>query len=81
VEYHTILEDPRVQPLRNQPQQTSILDPMLEEHSQRALVQLIEERVDIRVEHVAHLPPEDRLIQRIQRVVRAAPRTEPVGTR
>jgi site-specific DNA recombinase len=38
VEYHTILEDPRVQPLRNQPQQTSILDPMLEEHSQRALV-------------------------------------------
>src|SRR5437879_3062077 len=81
VEHPTVLDDPRVQPLRDQPQQTPILHPVLEEHSQRALVQFIEERLDVRVEHVAHPPLEDRSFQRGQRVVRAAPRTEPVRTR
>src|SRR5262249_46822061 len=41
VVHYAVLKHPRVQPLRNQPQQTPILYPMLEEHPQHALVQFI----------------------------------------
>jgi site-specific DNA recombinase len=79
--HYAVLKNPRVQPLRNQPQQTPILYPMLEEHPQHALVQFIKECVDVRLKHIVHPPSKDRLIQRGQRLVRTASGTEPVGAR
>lgn len=38
----------------------------------------IEEPLNVRVEHPVHLPPRETRRQRVQRIVRSTPRTEPV---
>ena len=43
------------------------------------MIDRVKEAADIRVEHPAHLSPRDRDRQRIQRVMRAAPRPKSVG--
>jgi len=51
---------------------------MLQEADQPFLVNLIEERADVGVQYVAHLLAVDPDTERVQRVMRAAPRPEPV---
>src|SRR6266545_6314241 len=56
-----------------------VRDPMLEKPLQPIPIKLAEEVADIRVEYPAHPPPLDTDRQRIQRLMRVAPRPEPVG--
>src|SRR6266704_609555 len=52
---------------------------MLEKPLQPIPIKLAEEVADIRVEYPVHPPPLDTDRQRIQRLMRVAPRPEPVG--
>jgi len=74
-----VLDDPRGQPLPDQPQDPPIRDPVLKELLQPLMVKAGEELAEIRVEHPVHAPLEDPERKRIQRVMRAAPRPKPIG--
>jgi site-specific DNA recombinase len=75
----SVLDDSRGQPLADQPQDPLVRDPVPEEPPQPIVIKTGEEVADVRVEHPVHplLRNPDR--QRVQRIVRAAPRSEPVG--
>src|SRR5713226_4120396 len=51
---------------------------MLQEADQPLLVDLVEERSDVGVQYEAHLLAVDSDAERIQRIVRATPRPEPI---
>ena len=74
-----VLDDSRGQPLADQPQDPLVRDPVPEELLQPALIKLVEEVADVRVEHPVHLLLVDPGRQRVQRIMRAAPWPEPVG--
>jgi hypothetical protein len=74
-----ILDDPCAQPLADEPQDPLVRDPMVKEIRQPAMIQAGEELADIRVEHPVHLLPLDPDRERIQRIMRAAPRPAAVG--
>src|SRR5438034_102757 len=73
-----VLDHSRLQPLADQAQDALVRDPVLEEPQQPAVVDGVVEATDVRVEHPAHLPPQDPGRERIQRLMRAAPRPKPV---
>jgi len=52
---------------------------VLEEADDPAVAHGIEEALDIRVEHPVHLLSQDADVERVQRIVLAAPRPEPIG--
>ncbi len=70
---------PAPEPFLDQPQDPSVRDPVLKELQKPRLVEAPEEIADVRVEHPVHLLPLDPDRERIQRIMRAAPRPEPVG--
>ena len=70
---------PALSHFRMQPQDPLVRDPVLEELLQPAVIELVEEVADVRVEHPVHLLPLDPDRERVQRIMRAAPRPEPVG--
>ena len=74
-----LLDNPCGQPLLDQPQDPPIRDPMLEKPPQPAMIKIGEEVADIRIEHPVHPLPPDPDRERIQRVMRIAPRPKPVG--
>jgi site-specific DNA recombinase len=74
-----VLDDPRGQPLADQPQDPLIRDPVPEEPLQPVPIQAAEEVADIRVQHPVHPLAVDPGRQRVQRVMRLAPRPETVG--
>ena len=78
-DHRPVLDDSRGQPLIHQPQDPLVRDPVPEELPQPVPIKLAEKVADIRVEHPVHLLPADPHRQRIQRVVRASARPEPVG--
>src|SRR5690242_8295976 len=55
-----------------------VADPMLQEADQPLLVDLVEERADVGVQYVAHLPAVDPDTERVQRIMRAASRPESI---
>src|SRR5207244_11441056 len=67
-----------IHPFWNQPQVAGISDTMLNELDQPAFVEIIEKASDISVHNVVHLLLQERVRQRIQRVMLAAPRAETV---
>src|SRR5438552_887820 len=67
-----------LQPFSNEPQDARICDAMLHELDQPALVEVIEKASDVRVQNVVHLLLQKRIRQRIQRIVLAAPRANPI---
>src|SRR5437667_37550 len=79
-----LAESPRLPSLGREPaeldqaQDALVRDPVLEEPQQPAVVDGVVEATDVRVEHPAHLPPQDPGRERIQRLMRAAPRPKPV---
>src|ERR1035441_9802149 len=73
-----IFNDPRGQPLLNQPQDPPIRDPVLQELQKPLMVEAGEVIAEISVEHPVHVLPHDPGSERIQRVMRAAPRPKPV---
>src|ERR1035437_3029703 len=74
-----MLEDPRSQPFLDEPQDSFVLNTMLEERLHPRMIKLGKEVADISVEYPVHLPLRDPDRQRIQRIVRATPGPEPVG--
>ena len=69
---------PAPEPFLDQAQDPLVRDPVLEELHQPAVVEAGEEVADVRVEHPVHLPALDPDRERIQRIMRAAPRPKPV---
>src|SRR6516162_1324412 len=55
-----------------------VADPMLQKTDQPLLVDLVEERSDVGVQYVAHLPAVDPDTERIERIMRAASRPESI---
>ena len=73
-----VLQDSRVQPFHDQPQDPLVRDPVPEEPFQPSPVEMVEKAADIRVQHPVHpLPEPDR--QGVQRIMLAPSRPEPVG--
>ena len=52
---------------------------MLDELSRPLVAHVIEEAADVRIEHPVHLLPLQSYHERIERLMRTAARTEPVG--
>ena len=71
--------DAGFQPLDDQPDQPLVPDPMLKEPDQPVPRDGIEEPLDVTVDHLVDLPPVDGDGERVKRIVRSAPRSEPVA--
>jgi site-specific DNA recombinase len=73
-----VFHDARLEPFADQADDAPVADPMLHEPYEPFLVHRVEERLDVGVQYPAHLPAVDPNTERIQRIVRAASRPEPV---
>src|ERR1700738_4271981 len=73
-----IFHDARLEPFADQADDAPVADPMLHEPDEPFLVHRVEERLDVGVQYEAHLLAVDPDAERIQRIVRAASRPEPV---
>src|SRR6266567_1351538 len=72
------LHHPGLQPFLDQAQDAAVGDAVLDEPDHPCLIEVIEEALDIGIEHVVHLLLHQSPGQRIQRLMLAAPRTEPI---
>ena len=68
----------RPQPFAEEPQYPSVGNPMLYKLHRPFVAHVIEETPNVRVEHPVHLLSHDAHPERIQRLMLASPRTEPV---
>src|SRR3989449_2251603 len=73
-----VLQHACVQPFLDEPHDAPVRNPVLDELHQPSVVDGIEEATDVHVEHPVHLPRQQPRVERVQRVVLAAPRPEPV---
>src|SRR6202165_1231002 len=73
-----LLHDPRLQPFLDEADDTSVPDAMLDKALHPTVIDLVEERSDIQVEHPVHFLARNPDVEGIQRVVLAAPRPEPI---
>ena len=76
--HDSLFKDAGSQPFLDEPEDALVADAMLQETDHPFLRHLREERPDIGVEYVAHLPGADSGDERVQRVMLAAPRPESV---
>src|ERR1700720_4078252 len=74
-----VLHHPRLQPFLDQAQDSEIGDSILDELDQLFVRYVIEKALYVQIENPVHSLPLDRHIQRIQRHMLPAPRSEPVG--
>jgi site-specific DNA recombinase len=74
----SLLQHARVQPFLNETHDPPVRDAVLDELHQPAVVDGVEKRTDVQVEHPVHLSRQDSNIERVQRIVLAAPRTESI---
>jgi hypothetical protein len=65
----TAFEHTCCQPLRDQPDDSSIAYPMFDESDQPGLVDLVEKGLDVAIEHPVDAPPADPERECIQRLV------------
>jgi site-specific DNA recombinase len=72
------LHHPCVEPFLDQPQDAGIGNAMLHELDQPTLVEVVEKSSDVGIKNVVHLLLQERVRQRIQRLMLAAPRAKPV---
>jgi len=68
-----------LQPFADQTDHTPITDPMLNEFDQPFVADRIEKPGDVGIQNPVHLAPVDPDRQRIQRIMLATPRLEPVA--
>ena len=73
-----VFQDTRLEPFSDQTDGARVTDPVLQETDQPFLADRIEEGPDVRIENVVHLLAADSDDQSVQRVVRAAPWSEPI---
>jgi hypothetical protein len=74
-----VFDDPCPQPHLDEPQEPSVRDPVLNEPLQPVVIKAGAQVADVRIEHPVHPLPFDPDRQRIQRVMGATPRPEPIG--
>src|SRR6266567_498664 len=74
----SILQHARVQPFLDEPHHAPVRDAMLDELHQPLVRNRIEEAAYVQIEHPVHLLRQQSRVQRIQRVMLASLRTEPV---
>src|SRR5712692_3951906 len=74
----SLLHDPRLQPFLDEADDTSVSNAMLDKALHPLVIDLVEERSDVQVEHPVHFLARDPGVEGIQRVVLAAPRPEPI---
>jgi hypothetical protein len=67
------------QPFADQAQQATVRDPVLEEPHHPVVVDGVEERADVGIEHPVHPAPAETDPERVQRLMLIAPGSEPVG--
>jgi hypothetical protein len=68
-----------VQPLANQPEYSSIPDPLLDTRPQMAPVQVVETSTDIRIDSPGAVPRPTLLAQRVQRLMGTVALPEAMG--
>jgi hypothetical protein len=73
-----VFQNARLEPLADQADDAPVADPMLHEPYEPFLAHRVKERSDVGVQCPAHLPAVDPDTERIQRIVRTAPRPESV---
>src|SRR5665811_2408465 len=73
-----VLDNSRVQPFLDEPQDPLVRDAMLDEPPHPSVVDGVVEPTDVSIEYPVHLPLLDPDRQRIQCVVRAAPGPETI---
>src|SRR5216684_2688191 len=73
-----ILQHAGSQPFLDQPHDAPICNPMLDELHQPFVGNPIEKALDVQIEHPVHFLRQQSRVQRIQRLMLAAPRPEPV---
>jgi hypothetical protein len=73
-----VFQDARLQPFLDQADDASVADTMFQESDQPLLADFVKERSDIGIQYPVHLRALDPNNERIQRIVRAAPRSESV---
>ncbi len=74
-----VFEDTGSQPFLDQPQDPRIPDPVLDEFLHPSPTYGIEETADVGITHPVHLLPADPGRQCVERIMRASPRSKPVG--
>jgi site-specific DNA recombinase len=67
------------QPFLDEPQNARIGYAMLNHFHHPPMIDIVEKSTDVCVQHIVHLLLRQRYRQRIQRLMLAAPRTEPIG--
>ena len=73
-----LLQHARVQPFLDETYDASVRDAVLDKLHEPAVVDGIEESTDVDVEHPVHLLRQQSRVERVQRVMLAAPRPKPV---
>src|SRR6476660_5835832 len=73
------LEHTYCQPLGDQPDDSSIANPMFDEADQPRLADFVEKGLDVTIKHPVNAPPTDPERERIQRLMLTARRSEPVA--
>src|SRR2546425_935276 len=73
-----VLQHAGIEPFLDQPHDALVRNPVLDELLQPPAIDGVEKAADVSIEHPVHLPRQQSRIERIQRVVRVAPRPEPV---
>jgi site-specific DNA recombinase len=72
------LHHPSVEPLLDQPQEAGVSNAMLHELDQPTLVEVIEKSSNVGVQNIVHLLLQERIRQRIQCLMLAAPRAKSI---
>src|SRR6202021_4069464 len=72
------LHHPGLEPFLDQAQDAAVGDAVLNELDHPCLVEVIEEALDVGIKHIVHLFLHERIGQRIQRLMLAAPRTKSI---
>src|SRR5882762_9804867 len=73
-----ILQHAGIQPFLDPPHDAPICDPVLAELHQPFVGKPIEKSFDVQIEHPVHLSREQSRIERVQRLMLASPRPEPI---
>src|SRR6266478_3931766 len=73
-----ILQHAGIQPFLDQPHDAPICDPVLDDLHQPFVGKPIEKSFDVQIEHPVHLSRQQSRIERVQRLMLASPRPEPI---
>jgi hypothetical protein len=68
-----------LQPFLDEPHDTPVRHPVLDEFHQPFVRKAVEKAANIQVEHPVHLPRQQSRVERVQRLMRAAPWPESIG--